>query len=1039
MLKLADFGSCRGIYSKQPYTEYISTRWYRAPECLLTDGYYGYKMDLWGVGCVMFETLALYPLFPGTNEADQIERIHKISGTPSGEILEKFKHYGSTHVDFNFNQYKRHPLGLAKLLPHVSPDAIDLMHKLLLYDPDERMTAREALRHPWFTELRAAEKRQREAAKARKAGINGTEGENKEGEDTENKDSTDNNNHSNSKDDDDHHSSADSTMGNSPTNDKKSHKESTDKKGKDSTDKTANGLHIVTTGTNTTKETSSPIKDIPITNNVTKPIPSSHSGNSGGKSGGNSRNPAGLQINNQSKDNNNIQYQIQGMKITGAGPSKSNDNNNNPKVTTNNNKVSQSTSTNKTNMVSKGTNYDDGNKQVKRKDNDTLYENNTTGIDASKSLYNNIMRSPPPGSNNLQSPSVISYANSSNVKNNNKAPSGVLYGNNINPGSLSPQGAPQYLSNGITITSNNSNNSIMNNNNNNNASPTIGRSNKYGPSATNVIAAAKSEVIGINGGNSLYGLPTNNVSSTNNPSNNVQNVNGLFKAGNGGTILSPNNATNPLLLPNGARQPGNPLLSPQGASTNPLLQSPMGLMPNTMTYANNQGVQVLSPQANGMNNNNNMNNLLLQHQQLQQMNLSPLRGNIPLNPGLYGAMNNPAAAALVAAQQQAALAAAASTVNNSSNKYSTNNSQKSKNSSSNTNQLLSPQYANNNKYAGSNSLSTEKNRNNNTNNSSVPSFSFEQPSLYARRPEEKSGPRNAVNNLQSNNVNSSSNLNNGQPTSSRNNNTGRNNDSFNRGSGTSASGSSGTKANNNSSSSNSSNHLKRASDIYIAGNKSSSTTTNTNTNSSNLGSGPSVYDASSSSNTTNNKNNNNIRSNNTNNTNNNNNLLYGAAVPNNNLLVNYLGNPAPPGGYSLYGNNVSTNTTSTNTYNYGSNNLSGGVSLYGASIDTNNSSSGNAKWDVPRRRQGDKVRPLAPLYASPTSIATNSNQATNTNPVPNTTRSSSNPPANNATGVTAVPNPALSVNTNNPILSPLQQNNSSRYLSPYSQKDGKRF
>lgn len=45
VLKLADFGSCRGIYSKQPYTEYISTRWYRAPECLLTDGYYNHKMD----------------------------------------------------------------------------------------------------------------------------------------------------------------------------------------------------------------------------------------------------------------------------------------------------------------------------------------------------------------------------------------------------------------------------------------------------------------------------------------------------------------------------------------------------------------------------------------------------------------------------------------------------------------------------------------------------------------------------------------------------------------------------------------------------------------------------------------------------------------------------------------------------------------------------------------------------------------------------------------------------------------------------------
>jgi serine/threonine protein kinase len=85
-LKLADFGSCRGIYSKQPYTEYISTRWYRAPECLLTDGFYNYKMDMWGVGCVFFEVLSLYPLFPGTNELDQITKIHQILGTPPAEV-----------------------------------------------------------------------------------------------------------------------------------------------------------------------------------------------------------------------------------------------------------------------------------------------------------------------------------------------------------------------------------------------------------------------------------------------------------------------------------------------------------------------------------------------------------------------------------------------------------------------------------------------------------------------------------------------------------------------------------------------------------------------------------------------------------------------------------------------------------------------------------------------------------------------------------------------------------------------------------------
>ena len=60
-LKLGDFGSCRSVYSKPPHTEYISTRWYRAPECLLTDGYYSLKMDVWSTGCVFFEIFR-YPI-----------------------------------------------------------------------------------------------------------------------------------------------------------------------------------------------------------------------------------------------------------------------------------------------------------------------------------------------------------------------------------------------------------------------------------------------------------------------------------------------------------------------------------------------------------------------------------------------------------------------------------------------------------------------------------------------------------------------------------------------------------------------------------------------------------------------------------------------------------------------------------------------------------------------------------------------------------------------------------------------------------------
>lgn len=172
-LKLADFGSCRGIYSKQPYTEYISTRWYRAPECLLTDGYYGPEMDLWGAGCVMFEITSLYPLFPGSNESDQINRIHKILGTPSVEIINKLKSKGASHISFDFPEQKG--VGLAQLVPNAPPDALDLMTKLLKYDGSERITAREAMRHPYLKEMRELDhKRNAEGVSPTSAAVTGT-------------------------------------------------------------------------------------------------------------------------------------------------------------------------------------------------------------------------------------------------------------------------------------------------------------------------------------------------------------------------------------------------------------------------------------------------------------------------------------------------------------------------------------------------------------------------------------------------------------------------------------------------------------------------------------------------------------------------------------------------------------------------------------------------------------------------------------------------------------------------------------------------
>mmetsp|Transcript_10708 Transcript_10708/g.32270 ORF Transcript_10708/g.32270 Transcript_10708/m.32270 type:complete len:396 (-) Transcript_10708:100-1287(-) len=163
-LKLADFGSCRGIYSKQPYTEYISTRWYRAPECLLTDGYYGPEMDLWGAGCVFFEITSLYPLFPGTNELDQINRIHKVLGTPDIRLLSKFKQNGAAHVNFDFPPQAG--IGIAQLIKHATVDCVELMIKMLVHDASERISAREALRHTYFSTARDYEARRQSSIQA---------------------------------------------------------------------------------------------------------------------------------------------------------------------------------------------------------------------------------------------------------------------------------------------------------------------------------------------------------------------------------------------------------------------------------------------------------------------------------------------------------------------------------------------------------------------------------------------------------------------------------------------------------------------------------------------------------------------------------------------------------------------------------------------------------------------------------------------------------------------------------------------------------
>ena len=88
IVKLADFGLAREISSKPPYTEYVSARWYRAPELMLKSRNYSVPVDMWALGTVMAEVINLKPLFPGSGDIDQVGKIYEVLGDPAGEYID---------------------------------------------------------------------------------------------------------------------------------------------------------------------------------------------------------------------------------------------------------------------------------------------------------------------------------------------------------------------------------------------------------------------------------------------------------------------------------------------------------------------------------------------------------------------------------------------------------------------------------------------------------------------------------------------------------------------------------------------------------------------------------------------------------------------------------------------------------------------------------------------------------------------------------------------------------------------------------------
>lgn len=143
-IKIADFGLTREICSKPPYTEYVSTRWYRAPELLLHSTDYGWPIDIWAVGCIAGELYTLRPMFPGRSEIDQLFKICQVLGKPDLETWQEGEKLASL-VQLNLPNVV--PLKLTQVLTSCSETGIDFIGSTLKWSPKCRPKAIDLLSH----------------------------------------------------------------------------------------------------------------------------------------------------------------------------------------------------------------------------------------------------------------------------------------------------------------------------------------------------------------------------------------------------------------------------------------------------------------------------------------------------------------------------------------------------------------------------------------------------------------------------------------------------------------------------------------------------------------------------------------------------------------------------------------------------------------------------------------------------------------------------------------------------------------------------
>ncbi|KAF7805543.1 mitogen-activated protein kinase 3 [Senna tora] len=150
-LKICDFGLARTTLENDFMTEYVVTRWYRAPELLLNSSDYTSAIDVWSVGCIFMELMNKKPLLPGKDHVHQMRLLTELLGTPTEADLGLVRNEDAKRYIRQLPQYPRQPL--ARVFPHVHPLAIDLIDRMLTIDPTRRITVEEALAHPYLAKL----------------------------------------------------------------------------------------------------------------------------------------------------------------------------------------------------------------------------------------------------------------------------------------------------------------------------------------------------------------------------------------------------------------------------------------------------------------------------------------------------------------------------------------------------------------------------------------------------------------------------------------------------------------------------------------------------------------------------------------------------------------------------------------------------------------------------------------------------------------------------------------------------------------------